>query len=106
MTTSSASSPVTRETTAYVRDKGLRPVVVTIEHGMLSLRLKGLRSRETVDIASIYQRAVKDRVWTEKMAKAKARAERKAKRKKHRSLDAAGKRFAREHMKEVAKKES
>lgn len=74
MTTNSATSPVTRETPAYSRDRGLRAVVVTIRGGLIELRLKGLKSREAVDIASIYERAVKERVFAERLAKKKARA--------------------------------
>lgn len=77
MTTSSSQSPVTRETTAYVRDKGMRAVIVTITHGLLELRAKGLRQRETVDIGWLYQHAVKARVWREKMDRAKERVARK-----------------------------
>ena len=74
MTTSSAK-PVTRETSAFVRDRGMRAIIATIEHGTLTLRAKGLRSRETLDLAWCYQTAVKQRVAME-------RAERKLKRKK------------------------
>jgi hypothetical protein len=69
--------PVTRETSAYVRERGMRPVLVTIHHGTLELRPKGLRNRETVDIASLYYQAVKGRVWRERMEKAKTKAARK-----------------------------
>jgi len=72
--TNSTLSPVTRETCAYVRDKGLRAVFVTVTGGLIELRAKGLRTRECVDIASIYYSAVKQRV-------AKERAEKKAKKK-------------------------
>jgi hypothetical protein len=74
MTTSSAK-PVTRETSAYVRDKGMRAVVVTVHHGMLTLRAKGLRSNYGLDIGSLYYQAVKQAV-------AQAKAERKAARRK------------------------
>jgi hypothetical protein len=73
--------PVSRETSAYVREKGMRPIVVTIHHGTLELRPKGLRNRETVDIASLYYSAVKSRVWRERMDKAKSRAAKKKARK-------------------------
>lgn len=78
MTTSSITSPVSRETPAYVRDKGLRAVIVTISGGLIELRAKGLRQREVVDVASLYQQAVKNRVWRERMEKAKDRKARKA----------------------------
>lgn len=78
--TTSSNKPTTRLTSAYVRDKGLRPLVVTVQHGLLTLRPKGLRSSETVDLTAVYQSAVKARVFSERMAKAKARKERKGKR--------------------------
>lgn len=78
MTTSSLKSPVTRETSAYVRDKGMRPVIATLTGGTLVLRAKGLRSREVVDVAWCYEQAVKQRVWQEKAEK---RAKRKGGRK-------------------------
>jgi hypothetical protein len=71
VTTDSTRSPVTRETSAYVRDKGLRAVIATITGGCIILRAKGLRSREVVDIGSLYHSAVKQRV-------AQERAERRA----------------------------
>lgn len=74
MTSNSTTSPVTRETSAYVRDKGLRPIIVTLTGSLIELRAKGLRTREVVDVASVFQRAVKERVLRE-------RAEKKAKRK-------------------------
>lgn len=72
MTTTSAK-PVTRETSAYVRDRGMRAVLVTITGSVLELRAKGLRTRETVDVASIYLQAVKARILDEKRAKKAAR---------------------------------
>lgn len=66
--------PTTRESSAYVRDKGLRPVVVTILGSVLQLRAKGLRRTEYLDIGAAYQLAVRQRV-------AQERAERKAARK-------------------------
>lgn len=68
--TAKSVRPVTRETSAYVRDRGLRPVVVTVVGGLLELRAKGLRSRECLDLAWCYETAVKARV-------ARERAERK-----------------------------
>ena len=77
MTTSSVTSPVTRESSAYVRDRGLRPVIVTVTGGLIELRCKGLKSREVVDIAAVYNRAVKERVIAERAAKKAARKTRK-----------------------------
>lgn len=73
MTTSSITSPVTRETPAYIRDRGLRPVIVTVRGGLIELRAKGLRTREVVDIASIYGQAVKQRVAAERAMKKASR---------------------------------
>lgn len=68
MTTKSIK-PVVRETSAYVRDRGLRPIIATIEHGLLKLRAKGLRSEEVLDIGMLYHQAVKNRVFNEKKQK-------------------------------------
>ena len=51
--------PVTRETSALVRERGLRAVMVTIVGGVIEVRAKGLRSLETVDVAWCYYAAVK-----------------------------------------------
>jgi hypothetical protein len=74
MTTNSTQSPVTRETSAYVRDKGLRALMATLTGGVLVMRAKGLRSREILDLGWCYSQAVKQRI-------AQERAERKATRK-------------------------
>jgi hypothetical protein len=76
MATSSVK-PTTRETSAYVRDKGMRAVIVTVHHGLLELRAKGLRSAYTLDIGSLYYQAVRQEV-------AKQRAEKKAAKKARR----------------------
>lgn len=65
--------PVTRETTALVRERGLRAVMVTIVGGLIELRAKGLRSRETVDVAWCYYAAVKQRVAVERAERARTR---------------------------------
>ena len=70
--------PVTRETSALVRERGLRAVMVTIVGGVIELRAKGLRSRETVDVAWCYYAAVKQRVAFERADR--AREERASKR--------------------------
>jgi len=69
--TTPSTRPVTRETSAYIRDRGMRPVLVTITGSLIELRAKGLRTTETLDVASLYYQAVKARVIKE-------RAERKA----------------------------
>jgi hypothetical protein len=43
---------------------------------MLVLRCKGLKTREEVDLATVYQRAVKERVASQKAAKKAARKSR------------------------------
>ncbi len=77
MTTKSYRA-VTRETSSFVRDKGLRPVIVTISGGILELRCKGLRTREVIDVGAVYRLAVQQRVAQERREK---KAERDARRK-------------------------
>jgi hypothetical protein len=62
MTTHAALSPVTRETSAFVRDRGARAVMVTVTGGALVLRAKGLRARYVLDLGWCYSQAVKARV--------------------------------------------
>lgn len=71
MTTKSIK-PVTRESSAFVRERGMRPLIVTIVDSLLLLRPKGLRSEEVLDLGAAYSMAVKQRV-------ARERAEKKAK---------------------------
>jgi hypothetical protein len=78
MTTKSLR-PVTRETSAQVRDKGLRPLIVTLVGGVLMLRPKGLRNSETVHLASVYTTAVCQRVALARAERQAARRNRKAK---------------------------
>jgi hypothetical protein len=68
-----STHPVTRETNAYVRDRGLRPLIVTLVGSVLELRPKGLRSHETIDLAGAYLRAVQQRVAREKAERKAAR---------------------------------
>ena len=77
MTTTSLK-PVTRLTSAYVRDRGLRPILVTITGSMLEFRAQGLRTRESLDVASLYLQAVKQRVAAEKALKKSNRKNRRA----------------------------
>ena len=74
MTTKSVK-PVTRETSAFVRERGLRPLMATLHGSVLIVRPKGLRREEVLDLAAAWSVAVKQRVLRE-------RAERKARRKK------------------------
>lgn len=64
-----STKPVTRLSSAYARDRGMRPIVVTITGSLIELRLKGLRSVETVDVATLYYQAVKARVNRERAEK-------------------------------------
>lgn len=68
-----STKPVTRLTSAYVRDRGMRQVVATITGSLIELRLKGLRSVETVDVATLYHQAVKERCFRDRLAKKAAR---------------------------------
>lgn len=40
-----------------------------IKHGIIELRAKGLRTRETVGVGWLYQHAVKSRVFRERLEK-------------------------------------
>lgn len=68
-----STKPVTRLTSAWVRDQGMRAVVATITGSVIELRAKGRRQVEVVDIASAYYQAVKARVIATKKAKKAAR---------------------------------
>ena len=66
-----STKPVTRITSAMVRDRGLRPIIATISGSFLILRAKGLRKEEVVDIGACYDIAVKQRIEFEKREKKK-----------------------------------
>lgn len=68
-----STKPVTRLTSAYARDRGMRQVVATITGSLIELRLKGLRSVETVDVSTLYYQAVRARVIRDRLAKKAAR---------------------------------
>lgn len=68
-----STKPCTRLSSAWVRDQGMRAVVVTITGSVIELRAKGRRQTEVVDIATLYFQAVKARVIAEKAAKRAAR---------------------------------
>lgn len=72
-----SSKPVTRLSSAYVRDKGFRPIVVTITGSVVELRAKGLRRTEYLDLTFCYQTAIKQRVAREKAEKLALRKARK-----------------------------
>jgi hypothetical protein len=68
-----STKPVTRITSAFVRDRGLRPIIVTITGSLIELRAQGLRQREYLDVGSLYPMAVKQRIMREKQAKKEAK---------------------------------
>lgn len=59
-----------------VRERGMRPVIVTVVGGVIELRAKGLRSAEILDLAWCYYSAVKQRVASEQVEREKARRSR------------------------------
>lgn len=65
--------PVTRETSAFVRERGFRPLMATIHGGVVLLRPKGLRSEEVLDLGAAWSLAVKQRVARERAEKKAAR---------------------------------
>lgn len=67
------SKPVSRETGALVFSRGARPVIVTIHDTFIELRLKGTKTREVADLASIYRGAVRERVFKEAAERRKKR---------------------------------
>jgi hypothetical protein len=64
---------VTRLSSAFVRDKGLRQLIITVVDSYVEIRCKGLRSRETMDISAIYGMALKSRMAMEKAQRKAAR---------------------------------
>lgn len=68
-----STKPVTRRSSAYFRDRGMRPIIVTVTGSLIELRLQGLRTTETVDVASLYGMAIKARLAAERAAKRTAR---------------------------------
>lgn len=74
---SKLNKPVRRETSEYVRDKGLRPLVVILyPAGHIGLRAKGCRSEIHVPLMAVYSLGMKMQVAArraEKEAKKKAK---------------------------------
>jgi hypothetical protein len=68
-----STKPTTRLSSAWVRDRGMRQVVVTVSGSLIELRLKGCRQVETVDVGSLWYSAVKARVLRDRAAKKAAR---------------------------------
>lgn len=76
--TTPCTKPVSRLSSVAVRDGTKRRLLVVTLHGtFLELRPQGTRRTETIDLESSYFQAVKARVFRDRMARAKARAERK-----------------------------
>jgi hypothetical protein len=68
-----STKPVTRLTSGYVRERGMRQVVATLHGSLLILRAKGCRQEETLDVSSLWYQAVKARVIRERAEKKAAR---------------------------------
>lgn len=69
-----STKPTTRLSSAYVRERGrLRQLVVTVHGSLLELRPKGMRCRETLDLAGLYVHAIRSRLAREKFERQKAR---------------------------------
>lgn len=77
MTTKSVR-PVSRETTALVRERGCRPIIVTIQGGTLTLRAKGLRHRYELEVGAAWSLAAKIAAEAKRREKAAARKARRA----------------------------
>jgi hypothetical protein len=77
MTPSSGRAPVVRKSSVLIRN-GSKPreVVVTLHAEFITLRLLGTRKEETISLEHAWYQAVKARVFSERMTKAKVRKER------------------------------
>lgn len=76
--TTRLTKPVSRETQVMIKDGGsAKPLIVTIEGQFITLRLKGRRSHEVVDLEAAFFGAIKARAFKARMDKAKTRAARK-----------------------------
>lgn len=71
------NKPVTRRSEVTKRSAGklLRICITLYPDGYLGLRLERSRKEETIDLAAVFDIAVKQRVAYERMLKAKARKE-------------------------------
>jgi hypothetical protein len=66
--------PVFRESTAFVRERGLRPLIVGFLPGnVIAIRPKGMRTTELLPMSVAWQYAVTLRVRNERLEKAAAR---------------------------------
>lgn len=64
-----STKPVRRLTPVYVRERGLRPLVITVVGSIIILRAKGCRREETLPIEAAYHLAVKSRVLRQRAEK-------------------------------------
>jgi hypothetical protein len=78
VTTKCTINSVTRETGAYVRERGMRPLIATLHGSLLLLRPKGLHSEEVLDLGAAWSLAVKQRVARERAEKVAARKARRS----------------------------
>jgi len=72
-------SPVTRLTASHIRERGLRPLVVTLYPGYMMIRPKGLRRGLSIDYVTIYQKAAQIESARMRQEKAEAKKARKQK---------------------------
>jgi hypothetical protein len=73
--TTQLTKPVKRRSNEVRRDRGKsRAIVITIyPHGYIGLRLEGTRSEETLPIQAAYERAIKMRLASAQLEKARAK---------------------------------
>lgn len=63
------TKPTVRLTPVLVRDRGLRPLVATLQGSLLILRPKGCRREEVLDLGAAYHTAIKWRLARERAAR-------------------------------------
>lgn len=73
--TTQLTKPVKRRSNEMRRDRGkYRAIVITVyPAGFIGLRLEGTRTEETIPIEAAYERAIKMRLASEQLEKARAR---------------------------------
>jgi hypothetical protein len=62
MAMTKSTKPVIRETSAIVRDAGDRPLIATLQGGVIKLRPKGLKTEEVIRLDQIWESAIKSRL--------------------------------------------
>lgn len=68
-----STKPVTRLSSAFVRDRGFKQVVVTVLGDMIHVRTKGARTTYSMPISAVYGWAVRAHLAAVKAEKLKAR---------------------------------